>query len=164
MRVTRVTLSHQPLFLLPLCIRAYISLVRNPRTADAHTRISKISALKYDSPGEGRELLQEISHRTLNLFLFILRGYKMVAKRFSPAPDEWKAREREGRKKKQHRGKELRTRRKRKRKGGADDDGREKGSRQQVRQRVPGSTFVFRRTVFSLPPLSLSLFAPASTK
>lgn len=39
----------------------------------------------------------KISHRTLNLFLFILRGYKTLAKRFSSAPTRGR-KEREGEK------------------------------------------------------------------
>lgn len=111
----------------------------------------------------------KISRRTLNLFLFILRGYKMLATRFSPAPYEWKERENARKRKRgnsQHRGekqsgegeedKEKGEGADRKRKRGADDDKREKGRRQQVRQRVPGSTFVFRRTVLSSRPRALS--------
>lgn len=45
----------------------------------------------------------KISHRTLNLFLFILRGYKTLAKRFSSAPTRGR-KEREGEKREIERG------------------------------------------------------------
>lgn len=48
----------------------------------------------------------KISHRTLNLFLFILRGYKTLAKRFSSAPTRGR-KEREG-EKREREGKEKR--------------------------------------------------------
>lgn len=77
MQVTCVMLSYS----LPLS-NIHLS---HPKSVDRrHTRIAKISALKYDSLGKGVDSPREkILHRTLNLFLFILRGYKMVAKRFS---------------------------------------------------------------------------------
>jgi len=47
--------------------------------------------------------------RTLNLFLVILRGYKMVAKRFSSTTDKKEKREKEREKEKQRKKKQTRT-------------------------------------------------------